>query len=360
MKMLTRTAARRTAAAAAGRCSARADADKGVARRAACASRGLPGPAGRGRFAALVRAESEDAPEEPKNIEVVTSEEDDFGFDEEDGADGGLESVVYKLDKSASVASLMDALSQQIGSFDPSMAPTKQVDDDPEKQADALRKELQREGLEERLIEIRRVTKVVKGGNILSFRAVVAVGDKKGRIGVGVAKGKEVMVATSKAVSDARNNIVRFPLTKSGTIPHTAIGRATSAQVIIKPAGEGTGVTAGGATRSVLELAGVANVLSKQLGSDSLLNNARATVNALNSLRSPAEVAKLRGKTVRQMFGLDPGTKTMETVAVDDARFAELVDACDMKTKSEIAEALAFLERKGLKPEAAEAKLVQN
>merc|ERR1712224_165147 len=172
-------------------------------------------------------------------------------------------------------------------------------------------------------------------------------------------KGKEVMPATTKAVAEALRNIITFPQAKNGTIPHTSVGSATSASVIIKPAGEGTGVIAGGATRTVLELAGVENVLSKQLGSDSLLNNARATVNALAKLRSPAQVAKLRGKTVRQLFGLDDVTKKVDTVEVSADRLQELINSCDTKTQTEINEGLSFLKTKGLETEGAEAKVVE-
>lgn len=229
--------------------------------------------------------------------------------------------------------------------------------EDYEKHAEIMRNKVKSLGLEERLIEVRRVTKVVKGGNILSFRAIVAVGNKKGKIAVGVGKGKEVMPATTKAVAEALRDIVEFPVAKNDSIPHTTVGSATSASVILKPAGEGTGVIAGGATRTVLELAGVENVLSKQLGSDSLLNNARATVNALAKLRSPAQVAQLRGKTVRQLFGLDDVTKKVDTVECSADRLQELIDSCDTKTKAQIAEGMDFLKVKDFEPEAAEAQV---
>ena len=269
-----------------------------------------------------------------------------------------LEEVIYSLDKSASVASLMSVIEQKFADqLDPAFLDSGVDGEDYEKHAEIMRNKVKSLGLEERLIEVRRVTKVVKGGNILSFRAIVAVGNKKGKIAVGVGKGKEVMPATTKAVAEALRDIVEFPVAKNDSIPHTTVGSATSASVILKPAGEGTGVIAGGATRTVLELAGVENVLSKQLGSDSLLNNARATVNALAKLRSPAQVAQLRGKTVRQLFGLDDVTKKVDTVECSADRLQELIDSCDTKTKAQIAEGMDFLKVKGFEPEAAEAQV---
>jgi len=290
-----------------------------------------------------------------ENIEVATMEE-------EDDTDSGLdfEEVIYSLDKSASVASLLSIVEQKFADhLDPAFLDSGVDGEDYEKHAEAMRNKVKSLGMEERLIEVRRVTKVVKGGNILSFRAIVAVGNKKGKVAVGVGKGKEVMPATTKAVAEALRNVITFPQAKNGTIPHTSVGSATSASVIIKPAGEGTGVIAGGATRTVLELAGVENVLSKQLGSDSHLNNARATIDALAKLRSPKEVANLRGKTVRQLFGLDPPSKTVVTDSVSAERLAELVASCDTKTIEQIQEGLDFLKVKGLEPQGAEARVTE-
>merc|ERR1711977_351501 len=282
-----------------------------------------------------------------KNIEVVNAGEEEEDY--ESGPD--LEEVIYSLDKSASVASLLSVIEQKFADqLDPAFLDDGIDGEDYEKHAENMRNEVKALRMEERLIEVRRVTKVVKGGNILSFRAIVAVGNKKGKIAVGVGKGKEVMPATTKAVAEALRDIVEFPIAKNDSIPHTTVGSATSASVILKPAGEGTGVIAGGATRTVLELAGVENVLSKQLGSDSLLNNARATVNAL---------AKLRGKTVRQLFGLDDVTKKVDTVEVSADRLQELINSCDTKTQTEINEGLSFLKTKGLETEGAEAKVVE-
>jgi len=156
---------------------------------------------------------------------------------------------------------------------------------------------------EERLVQIRRVTKVVKGGKQLSFRAVVVAGDGAGQVGVGCAKAKEVMDAVRKAGMEARASAVKVQLsTKAKTLSHRAQAEAGGATVMLRPAAEGTGVIAGGAVRVVLELAGVKNCFGKQLGSPNQLNNARATINGLQSVRSFQEVAELRGLTVEELF----------------------------------------------------------
>ncbi len=153
----------------------------------------------------------------------------------------------------------------------------------------------------EKVVQIRRVTKVVKGGKKLSFRAVVIVGNAKGQVGVGVGKALEVISAIQKGVVDAKKSLVTVPLINS-TIPHQIIGRAGAAQVLLKPAGEGTGIKAGGAARTVLELGGVGDILSKSLGSRSPLNVARATLDGLCRLRKFDEIAKLRGMTLKEMI----------------------------------------------------------
>ena len=153
----------------------------------------------------------------------------------------------------------------------------------------------------EQVVQIRRVTKVVKGGKKLSFRAIVIVGNKKGQVGMGVAKAAEVTIAIQKAVADGRKNLVSVPLFNT-TIPHMITGRSGAGSVVLKPASKGTGVIAGGAVRAVLELAGVENILSKSLGSKSPLNAANATLNALKSLRTFKEVAAVRGISVKQML----------------------------------------------------------
>lgn len=153
----------------------------------------------------------------------------------------------------------------------------------------------------EKVVQIRRVTKVVKGGKKLSFRAVVVVGNAKGQVGVGVGKALEVISAIQKAVVDAKKNLIPIPLINS-TIPHQVLGRAGAAKVLLKPAREGTGIKAGGAARTVLELGGVGDILSKSLGSRSPLNVARATLNGLTQLRKFESIAKLRGMTLKEMI----------------------------------------------------------
>jgi small subunit ribosomal protein S5 len=154
----------------------------------------------------------------------------------------------------------------------------------------------------ERVVQIRRVTKVVKGGKKLSFRAIVVVGNEKGQVGVGVGKASDVIGAVRKGVADGKKHLVTVPLTKVNSIPHPVNGRGGGAKVMMRPAGPGTGVIAGGAVRTVLELAGVQNVLAKQLGSNNPLNNARAAANALDSLRTFAEVAEERDVPIENLY----------------------------------------------------------
>lgn len=153
----------------------------------------------------------------------------------------------------------------------------------------------------ERVLQIRRVTKVVKGGKKLSFRAVVVVGNGQGQVGVGVGKASEVIGAIQKAIIDGRKSLITVPIFKK-TIPHPIIAKAGAGKILIRPAAEGTGVIAGGSARSVLELAGIENILCKSLGSKSPLNIARATIQALSELRMFKDVAKARGLTIAQML----------------------------------------------------------
>jgi small subunit ribosomal protein S5 len=155
---------------------------------------------------------------------------------------------------------------------------------------------------QERVVQIRRVTKVVKGGKKLSFRAIVIVGNERGQVGVGVGKASDVIGAVKKGVADGKKHLVDVPLTKANSIPHPSNGEAGGARVMMRPAAPGTGVIAGGAVRTVLELAGVRNILAKQLGSSNPLNNARAAANALSSLRTFSEVAEERGISVEQLY----------------------------------------------------------
>ena len=154
---------------------------------------------------------------------------------------------------------------------------------------------------DEEVINIGRVTKVTKGGRHFRFSATVAVGDRKGRVGIGTGKANEVPDAIKKAVAAATKNVTNVSVV-DGTIPHEAIGVRGASKILLKPASAGTGVKAGGAVRAVVELAGVKNILSKSLGSNTKVNMAYATLTALKSQRTAEEIAKLRGKTVEEII----------------------------------------------------------
>ncbi|MBS3027749.1 MAG: 30S ribosomal protein S5 [Dolichospermum sp. DET50] len=155
---------------------------------------------------------------------------------------------------------------------------------------------------QERVIQIRRVSKVVKGGKKLSFRAIVVVGNERGQVGVGVGKASDVIGAVKKGVADGKKHLIDIPITKANSIPHPIDGIGGGAKVMMRPAAPGTGVIAGGAVRTVLELAGIKNILAKQLGSNNPLNNARAAVNALSTLRTLSEVAEDRGIAIEKLY----------------------------------------------------------
>ena len=155
--------------------------------------------------------------------------------------------------------------------------------------------------LKERVVEINRVAKVVKGGRRFSFTALVVIGDEVDRVGVGYGKAREVPLAISKAVDDAKKNLFQVP--KHGqTITHEVLGRSDAARVLLRPASEGTGVIAGGGVRAVLELAGIRDILAKSLGNPNPINLLKATVNGLKSLRRPEEVGRIRGKRVEEIL----------------------------------------------------------
>jgi len=153
----------------------------------------------------------------------------------------------------------------------------------------------------EKVIQIRRVTKVVKGGKKLSFRAVVVVGNGKGEVGIGVGKSNEVIGAIQKGVAAAKKSLITVPLHQT-TIPHPIKSKAGGSTVVLLPASKGTGVIAGGAARALLELAGIENILSKSLGSNSPLNVARATLRGLSELRTFDQIARARGKSVKEIL----------------------------------------------------------
>ena len=155
--------------------------------------------------------------------------------------------------------------------------------------------------LEDRVVEINRVTKVVKGGRNLRFNALVVVGDRNGHVGMGTGKAQEVPEAIRKAVEDAKRNLIRVPLIGT-TIPHEVLGVHSGGRVMLRPAVAGSGVSAGGPIRAILELAGVEDVSSKSLGSSSAINMVRATLDGIQQLRKAEEVAKLRGKSVDELI----------------------------------------------------------
>jgi len=178
--------------------------------------------------------------------------------------------------------------------------------------------------LKERVIEINRVAKVVKGGRRFSFTALVVIGDEVDRVGVGYGKAREVPLAISKAVDDAKKNL--FTVAKHGsTITHEIVGEFGAARVVLRPASEGTGVIAGGGVRAVLELGGIRDVLAKSLGTTNPINMAKATVDGLQNLRRPEEVARARGKSIAEVLPpkravADEAAEAAATVAVADVQ----------------------------------------
>ncbi|WP_167955469.1 30S ribosomal protein S5 [Anaerosporobacter faecicola] len=157
--------------------------------------------------------------------------------------------------------------------------------------------------LEDKVVSIKRVTKVVKGGRNFRFTALVVVGDKNGHVGAGLGKAAEIPEAIRKGKEDAIKKLISLPMDENGSIPHDFIGKFGSASVLLKKAPEGTGIIAGGPARAVIELAGLKNIRTKSLGSNNKQNVVLATIEGLNQLKTPEEVAKLRGVSVEELLG---------------------------------------------------------
>ena len=194
--------------------------------------------------------------------------------------------------------------------------------------------------LKERVVEINRVAKVVKGGRRFSFTALVVIGDEVERVGVGYGKAREVPLAIAKAVDDAKKNLFTVP--KHGqTITHEVLGRSDAARVLLRPASPGTGVIAGGGVRAVLELAGIRDVLAKSLGTTNPINMLKAAVNGLQSLRRPEDVAKARGKQISEIL---PIGAVAEAEQAETARVAAGVTTAENTDDAEKAEGEADAE----------------
>jgi small subunit ribosomal protein S5 len=212
--------------------------------------------------------------------------------------------------------------------------------------------------LKERVVDINRVAKVVKGGRRFSFTALVVVGDENGSVGAGYGKAREVPLAIQKAIEDAKKNMFRVPLYRT-SLPHVVTGRFGAARVFMKPAAAGTGVIAAGGVRAVLELAGVRDVLTKSLGTTNPINLVRATVAGLQELKTPQQLARLRGLTVRQVLGMD--AVGAEAMAAEKAERAEkpAAEAAEKPAAEKAEKPVVEKVEKKVKPAASEAKAAE-
>jgi len=182
--------------------------------------------------------------------------------------------------------------------------------------------------LQEKVVYINRVSKVVKGGRRFSLSALVVVGDREGRIGIGMGKSSEVPNAIKKAIDDAKKNMFTVPVI-NGTLPHETVGEFGAARVVLKPAAPGCGVIAGGPARAVLELAGYTDVLTKSLGSSNPVNVVKATAEGLRSMQFSKDVARRRGKTIEELFRIKPAEAVKTTEAVTAADGIDTVETAD-------------------------------
>ena len=213
------------------------------------------------------------------------------------------------------------------------------------------RSEQQEEELEERVVRVDRTRKTVAGGRISSTRVIVAVGDRRGRVGIGVGKARTAPDAIAKARKRARENMIRVPL-DGFTIPHEVIGKCGAARVLLRPASRGTGIIAGGAVRQIIEVSGIRDVLTKSLGKGTVFNRAKATFEALKQLRDPRLVAAARGKTVEEILGrsVTDGYTELEAAAAE----AEAEEAAEAEQPEEVETGEAQDAAEGTQSEAAE------